>query len=252
MAAFIDLNADLGEECGDDAAMLEVVTSANIATGGHAGGGAVMVRAMVEAIKCDVAVGAHPSYPDRDGFGRVSMAADLSSTALAEFLSTQLDEAVRAASSVGTELVSVKPHGALYHDANQESKIADVVARLAASACLALVGPPVGCLRESATRHGVRYVAEGFADRRYDATGALLARSAADAVLTDHESVVQQARELVLRGGVTASDGTWIPLAVDTICLHGDTPGSVSLAQHVRSELQQAGVIIARWDRRYE
>ena len=230
--ASIDLNADLGEECADDDALLGIVTSANIATGAHAGGGAVMVRTVRSAAARGVAVGAHPSYPDRAAFGRVSHAGRWSSSDLQAEIVRQCRLVQDECAGAGVALSHLKPHGALYNDAASTPWIADAVARAAAALGVPLVGLPGTEHERAAARAGTGFHAEAFADRAYRGDGTLVPRSEPGAVL-EEVAAVDQARTLASRGGVA------------TICVHGDTPGAVEMARSIRAALEDAGIVLA-------
>jgi len=210
----IDLNADLGEGFGDDDALLEIVTSASVACGLHAGDVATMARTCEAAAARDVRVGAHVSYDDRQGFGRRVLEVPL------DELDEQIRGQVSALAAFGP-VVFVKPHGALYHRALVDRSVACVV--VAAAGSLPVVGFPGSALLEAA---GSRAIAEGFADRAYGACGELVDRSLPGALL-DGQAALDQA--LVLAQ------------TVHTLCVHGDTPGAVALARAVRVSLEAAG-----------
>ena len=211
----IDLNADLGEGFGDDEALLEVVTSASVACGGHAGDAATMQRTCALAAARGVVIGAHVSYADREGFGRRVI--DVPVEVLVDQLSAQID-----ALAAFAPVTFVKPHGALYHQAGLDQAVATVV--MSAAGAL-----PVVCFTGSALAEiaGDRAVYEGFADRAYAAAGGLVDRTLPGALL-EGAAAVDQALALAGR--------------VDTICLHSDTPGAVALARAVRSALENEGV----------
>ena len=237
----VDLNADLGELPGEagralDAAILGAVTSASVACGGHAGDGEAMRRTFEAARAAGVSCGAHPSYPDRAGFGRRSV--PMTRGALAGSLAEQVGAAVEAARAVGASLRHLKPHGALYHDA-EGAAVAEVVAALARGHGLALYGAPGGTLAEAARAAGVAFVPEGFADRAYRA-GRLVPRSEAGAVLADEAAQARQAVRLA-RGEAWPGG----PGPVGTICLHGDTPGAAASAGRLRAAIEAAGVRVA-------
>jgi len=211
----IDLNADIGEGFGHDDALLEIVTSASVACGFHAGDPATMARTCEAAARRDVRVGAHVSYQDREGFGRRALDVAL------DRLEAQLREQVEALSELG-DVVFVKPHGALYHRAGGDRAVARVI--VAAAGGLPVVGPPGSALLAVA---GARGIAEGFADRAYSADGSLVDRSRPGALL-DGQAALDQALAM-------ASN-------MDTLCVHGDTPGAVDLARAVRRTLEAAGL----------
>lgn len=252
----MDLNADLGEEVGDDDALLAIVTSANVAAGGHAGGGVVLERTVLIAAERHVAVGAHPSYPDRQGFGRVSRAAVHDSATLRRIVREQVLVVATACLNARSAMAHVKAHGALYNDAAELPQVADAFVAAVADArhelgldagTWAVMGMP-GTVLESACRAaGTPFVAEAFADRAYTATGALVPRSQPGAVVHDAAQVAARVRQLAVDGTVTAADGSLLPLRADSLCVHGDTPGAVEIARTVRRVLEEEGVTVARW-----
>ncbi|UFU02078.1 LamB/YcsF family protein [Ruania suaedae] len=234
----LDLNADLGEGVGDDAAMLAVVTSANIACGGHAGGPDTMLATCSAALARGVRIGAHPAYPDRENFGRRPVAIDEQS--LTAHLRAQVRDLVEAATAVGGQVTYLKPHGALYHAADPGHVRA--VVTVAADADLAVVGAPGSLLLERARDAGLTTVAEGFADRAYSPDGKLVPRSEPGAVLHDADLIADRVAALVRTGAIAASDGSPVDLDVRTLCVHGDTPGAVAIARRVRAVLDAAGL----------
>lgn len=234
----MDLNADLGEGFGawrltDDEALLEIVTSANIACGFHAGDPLIMNRVCEHAAALGVTIGAQVSYRDLAGFGRRRM--DVEPDALTADVLYQLGALDAFARAHGTRVRYVKPHGALYNTAADDPGQAFAVARAVQSypADLALLGLPDSALAQAAENEGIPFVAEGFADRAYTPDGRLVPRSEPGAVHTSEETVVEQALTLA-RGG-----------EVRSLCLHGDTPGAVDLAHAVRAALAEAGVRLA-------
>lgn len=242
----IDLNADVGE--GDpetDEALLPLVTSANVACGLHAGDAQTMRATVAIAQRHGVAVGAHPGYDDREGFGRRPM--QLSAAEIKDLLLYQLRALDAIARPAGVIVGHVKPHGALYNQAETDAALA--VAILAAVRAfdpnLRLVGRAGSAMARAAATVGHPFTPEAFADRRYRADGSLQPRSEPGAVLSDPEEVVGQVRSLVTDGEVVASDGSRRPIAFETLCLHGDTPGSALLAARVRQELQALGVSVS-------
>jgi 5-oxoprolinase (ATP-hydrolysing) subunit A len=240
MTLTIDLNADLGEECGDDAAMLDIVSSANIACGMHAGNLAEMMKVIALARSKGVRVGAHPSYPDRENFGRVSMAHDLDDHEFSQMLLAQLEVFNRLA----TYTTYIKPHGALYNDAAQHAGIA---ARLCQSSWrVPVMHMPGSLVHQYATENGHPFIAEVFADRAYAADGTLASRSIEGSVLHEAEEIAERVVRMVTQRTVEAIDGSVYEFsAVDSVCIHGDTPGSVAIARSVRAALVDAGVQIA-------
>lgn len=238
--AAVDLNADLGEEVGDDAAMLGLVTSASVACGFHAGGPETMRATLRRAREDGVTVGAHPSYRDRANFGRVPI--EIAPDALRHDLEEQLTAISDAAIAEGVRLAYLKPHGALYTRIAVDPGQAAVVARAAADAELPLLGPPGSAIESAAADAGVRFVTEAFADRGYLRDGTLAPRSREGALLHDPELVATRAVRMATRGRIVALDGTELRVRAESLCLHGDTPGAVDLARAVREALAEAGV----------
>ncbi len=245
----IDLNCDLGEsdapeQVATDAALLQIVSSANIACGGHAGDVASMTRTIRSALERGVAVGAHPSYPDRAGFGRVAMA--MTPDEIEQATRDQLAALDRVATTLSTRVAHVKPHGALYHAAMTRPDIARAVARAAASLAArpTLVGLAGAPALEAWRTMGFTVAAEAFADRRYEPDGSLRSRKHDDSLITDPADAAAQALRIALGAGPVAIDGTTVPLRADTICIHSDTPGAVAVARAVRAALERAGLTI--------
>jgi UPF0271 protein len=243
MEQVVDLNADVGEV--DDPVMLETellgfVTSANIATGAHAGNPSVMDAAVRAASALGVRIGAHPSYPDRRGFGRrvVDMPADSLRSALLDQIG-MLDGIAR---DHGCRVEHVKPHGALYHRATVDEDCARVLAEVVSQFEGAVLVVPSGSPGLSARRAGVRVLAEAFADRGYRPDGSLVARGVHGDLITDPDLAADQAVSIAVDGRVRAVDGAWVGIHADTICLHGDTPGAADIGRAVRQALEHAGV----------
>lgn len=242
--ACIDLNADLGEGAPDDDALMRIVSSCNVACGGHAGDAESMAGTIRLALMHGVAIGAHPSYRDREGFGRRSRFQ--SGDALYESLSAQVEAFSGIAAELGARVAHLKPHGALYNDAAADAEIADIVSRVTAElpGNCRLVGPPGSELQLSASRHGLGFIAEAFVDRAYGPGGKLVSRSEAGAVLDDLGRITAQALSLAIHKAVDAVDGTRIRIAADTLCIHGDRPGAAAAGNAIRDALQQRGIEI--------
>jgi UPF0271 protein len=246
----IDLNADLGEgfgvwQLGDDDALLEVVTSANVACGFHAGDPSIMRRVCERAVAGGVAIGAQVSYRDLAGFGRRFL--DVAPAELAADVLYQLAALDGIARTVGGRVAYVKPHGALYNAAVTHDEQAGAVVEAVAGydPSLAVLGLPGSALLARAGRAGLRVVPEGFADRGYTAEGTLLPRGRTGALIDDPALVAQRAVRMAVDGVVVAVDGSRVAVDVESICLHGDTPGAVGLARSVRAELAAAGIAVA-------
>jgi UPF0271 protein len=236
----VDLNADVGElpDGGEDAALIPLITSANIACGGHAGDPNRMAETVALAIRHKVSVGAHPGYPDREGFGRRPQQLDREQ--VIHLIVGQVATLRTISDSLGGPLRHVKPHGALYNQAAEDSELAAAVAEGVAqlSGGLRLVGRAGSELEAAARRRGQPFAAEAFVDRGYRRDGSLLSRSEPGALLEEQQAVERRLADL-LHGGVTASDGSWVPVRFDTLCIHGDTPGAAKLARLVREWLAQ-------------
>jgi UPF0271 protein len=234
--AAVDLNADVGEASDPDGiaierALLSFVTSVHVACGGHAGDAQSMRDTVSAALASGVRVGAHPSYPDREGFGRRPM--PMAATELESALHSQLSALASACSEVGAQLVSVKPHGALYHEVATAGQALDALRNAMASSGLgsdALVLPAGAPALEVCRSRGQRVLVEGFCDRAYAADGTLVDRRVEGAVLHEPALVGAQAVRLVASG------------AVDTLCIHGDSPGAPELAHAVREALEGAAI----------
>jgi UPF0271 protein len=252
VVAIIDVNADVGEERGDDRSILAVVTSANVATGAHAGGGSVLDETVRIAVESGCAVGAHPSYQDRDGFGRTSRADGIDEARLAADLTDQVLLVAEACERHGTVLRHVKAHGALYHDASSNPRIAAVLVDAIRHAgerlggvVLVVVGPPGSAVQAAAHRAALPFRREAFADRAYTSLGTLAPRSAAGAVLTASSAIAEQAADIALGRPIATIEGSTVVIEADTICLHGDTPGALAHARQVRATLEALGVAVA-------
>jgi UPF0271 protein len=238
----IDMNADLGEGDPCDGELLTIVSSCNIACGGHAGDESSMRATVNAAIANGVAVGAHPSYPDREGFGRRSHF--LNGSELLSSLVGQITALYELCAEEGTTLTHVKPHGALYNDAVVDGALAGVVVRASKEAAprAALVGSPGSELEKAAARHALRFIAEAFIDRAYLDNGQLVPRSEAGAVHDSIETIAAQAVSLVVNKNVETQSGAIIDVVAETLCIHGDTTGAADAARAVRDALEQQGV----------
>ncbi|MBG0812713.1 LamB/YcsF family protein [Planomonospora sp. ID82291] len=245
----IDLNADLGEgygiwRLGDDEALLDVVTSANVACGFHAGDPLTIRRTCEAAVARGVRIGAQVSYRDLAGFGRREMEVDPEELR-AEVL-YQLAAVDGVARAVGGRVSYVKPHGALYNRACRDLEQAEAVAAAVADydRGLPVLTLPGSAVHGAAARHGLVAVAEAFADRAYTAAGALVPRRSPGAVIHDPDAVAARAVRMATARAVVAADGSEVPVDARSICVHGDTPGAVRLARAVRDALVAAGVAL--------
>ncbi|MEO1309563.1 MAG: 5-oxoprolinase subunit PxpA [Pseudomonadota bacterium] len=246
MTGTIDLNADLGEGCAYDAEILALVSSCSIACGGHAGDAATMDEALARASEAGVACGAHPGFPDKEHFGRRHL--DLPAAELRSSLREQLEAIADVAARRGVPLAHVKPHGALYHAADQDAAIAAMIVELAGEHLdsAAAYGPPGGALERAAHARGIRFVSEGFADRLYQANGKLTPRSEQGAVIADANACAAQALSIAREGRASLSGGTTVAVPVRTICLHGDKPEALANARAVRAALDRADIRVER------
>jgi len=245
----IDLNADLGESygawrMGDDAGMMPWITSANLACGFHAGDPATMQRSITLCMEHDVAIGAHPSLPDLQGFGRREMPiAPSEAYAQTLYQVGALDALVKAA---GGRLHHVKPHGALYNMAARDRALADAIATAVRDfdPLLILVGLAGSALVEAGRDAGLTIQREGFCDRRYCADGSLTPRSEPGAVIEDIDAAVAQAVSIAIRGEASTRDGEMVRVEADTLCVHGDRANAAVFAERLRRALGDAGVQI--------
>lgn len=244
MPLVIDLNCDLGEGVGDDAALFPLVSSANIACGGHTGDAASMRSSVGFAIRNGVAVGAHPSYVDREGFGRRAL--DVDPAALRADIARQIADLVRVAEDEGTRVRYVKAHGALYNRAQVDESVATtlVLAVRDVDESLPLLGMAGSALAGAAAAHGSAFFAEAFIDRGYLADGLLAPRGSEGALITDPAAVIERALGIVRDERIVAVDGTVLDVRADSLCVHGDTPGAPVLAAAVRTALDTAGIRI--------
>lgn len=246
MNAVVDINADLGEgygvySFGMDDEMMPVITSANVACGMHAGDPVIMRKTVRRALQADTAVGAHIGYPDFWGFGRRNV--ELTDEQLYSFLLYQLGALQAFVRSMGTCLQHVKPHGALYNEAAGSELLSGVVCD---AICdfdrdIVLFAPAGSTSVEVAQSRGLRVAEEGFADRAYTPDGTLVPRGQPGAVLQDPGEVASRA-VMLARGEIPTAAGGVLDMNIDTICVHGDTPGAVQIARQVREKLEKAGV----------
>ena len=233
----IDLNCDLGEGAGQDAELMPLITSANIACGAHAGDAATMRATVALAQRHGVAIGAHPGYADREHFGRREL--NLSPARAGELVRSQI-EAIRALAP----LRHVKLHGALYHQSARDAALAESIAEAvrALDPALTLFVLPDSALACAAAARGLRIANEVFADRTYQRDGSLTPRSRPDALIHDERDAVAQVLRLIREGVVRATDGLDVPIRADTVCLHGDGPHPVAFARRLRGALHAANV----------
>jgi UPF0271 protein len=248
----IDLNADVGESFGPwpmgaDEALIPLVSSVNVACGAHAGDAPTILRTVALAVRLGVAVGAHPGYPDLAGFGRRDL--DLAPDELRATIVVQVGAVLAAARVAGTSVRHVKPHGAMYNRSARDAAMAATIAEAVrdVDARLVLVGLAGSASIAEARTAGLRVAEEAFADRRYEPDGSLRSRRLEGALLGVREAA-EQAVAIARDGCVTAADGSRLAVRADTICIHGDSPGAVEIAQAVRKALESAGIGIGAGD----
>lgn len=248
----IDLNSDMGEgfgpwKMGDDAGLLDVITSANIACGFHAGDPDVMARVMRQAAGNGVGVGAHPGFADLQGFGRRRLR--LSAEELGNMVAYQLGAAQGIARSVGAKVRHLKLHGALSNMASEEPDIARACyeAALRVDPQIVLVVLAATPMQQVAEELGATWAGEIFADRAYNEDATLVDRSQPGAVLHDPAEVGQRIEAMVRAGAIITASGKHLPCRIDTVCVHGDSPGAVAMARALRDHLTGAGIEVARF-----
>lgn len=241
----IDFNADLGEDCGDDAGVVPWISSASIACGGHAGDARTMDATVRLCLGHGVAIGAHPSYPDRAGFGRQPM--EIGLDALCASIRAQIEALAEVGARAGARLAHVKPHGALYNRSAADPELAAALAETvrAIDPGLRLYGLAGSASLTAGRAAGLTVVAEAFADRRYRPDGTLVPRSEAHAVIDDPAAAAAQVLSLLQAGTISADDGSLLPLVADTICLHGDRPDATDFAAQLHQAIRAAGYRIA-------
>src|SRR6266849_555396 len=246
----IDLNCDMGEtpehiSDGTQEALMRSITSVNIACGGHAGDAQTMATTIQQALRHKLAIGAHPGYPDRANFGRIEL--NLSPEEVADSVYAQVRTLAEVAARYHANITHVKPHGALYNQAVHNGQLARAIASGVErwSQHVVLVGlagsPMLDVFRDA----GFTVAAEAFADRRYEPDGTLRSRKHADALIQDPAEAGRQALSIVERGVAIASDGNEVAVDAQTICIHGDTPGTAEIAAALARTLRQAGVTLS-------
>lgn len=235
----VDLNADLGEGCANDRDLLQLVSSANIACGFHAGDAQTMRQSVLSALEFGVAIGAHPSFPDRENFGRTRMQLP-AETVYAQMI-YQIGALQAIARSEGGKLVHVKPHGMLYNQAAQEPELADAIARAvkAVDPALVLVGLANSESIRAGKALGLTTREEVFADRGYQADGSLVPRSQPGALIDSDQQAIEQTLSMIQQGKVKSLSGEWVNVNADTVCLHGDGAHAMAFAAQLRQAFKQ-------------
>ncbi|MEP6603087.1 MAG: 5-oxoprolinase subunit PxpA [Spartobacteria bacterium] len=248
MSLHVDLNSDLGEGAGFDKEILELVTSASITCGFHAGDPASILKSIRAAQEHNVSIGAHPSFDDRENFGRTDLAMEPSEV-FAQ-VAYQLGAFEMLATAATVRVNHVKPHGALYNMAARDEKLAEAIvsAILMVDPYLILFSPPNSALERAGKAAEVRVLSEVFADRNYLSDGSLVARDRPDALLTDPIEAAKRVLRMLQEGKVRAVDGHDVDVRAETICVHGDTPGAVEFVSNLRFELKEQGVVVSAPD----
>lgn len=241
----VDLNADLGEGCGNDEALLQLVSSANIACGFHAGDAQTMQQSVRRALKYGVAIGAHPSFPDRETFGRTAM--QLPAETVYAQVVYQLGALAAITRAEGGHMVHVKPHGMLYNQAATDAVLADAIARAvhAVDPALRLVGLAGSELIRAGERLGLQTRQEVFADRRYQNNGSLVPRTQPDAMIESDELALDQTLSMIQQQKVLSREGVWVPVNAETVCLHGDGEHALTFARRLRHAFAEQDIQIS-------
>lgn len=240
----IDLNCDMGEGFATDALIMPLISSANIACGYHAGGGELLRQTIRLAMQHQVAIGAHPSFNDRQGFGRREM--QISEEEIHQIVSDQVNSILKAAEAEGSRLSHVKPHGALYNMAAKDAMIADAISRAIkdVDSSLILYGLPNSASETSAFQYGLQFYREVFSDRTYTNNGRLTPRQQPHAMIETAEQSLAQVLQVILHETITSTEGQEISMKADTICIHGDGEHAVAFAQLIKQSLDQQGIAI--------
>ncbi|ADP11962.1 conserved uncharacterized protein [Erwinia sp. Ejp617] len=241
----VDLNADLGEGCAHDRTLLQLVSSANIACGFHAGDAQTMLQSVRWALEFNVAIGAHPGFADRENFGRIPL--QLPPETLYAQMVYQIGALKALTEGEGGKLVHVKPHGALYNQAAKDPVLADAIARAvtAIDPALVLVGLANSALIGAAKRYGLTPRQEVFADRAYQNDGSLVARGQPGALVENDEQAIRQTLLMVQKGQVQSLSGDWVKVQADSICLHGDSAHAVDFARQLRKVFSLQGIDVS-------
>lgn len=249
MSYRVDLNSDLGESfgaytIGTDKEVIRHISSANVACGFHAGDPLVMDRTVAAAKECQVAVGAHPGFPDLLGFGRRNMVC--TPREVEAYVQYQLGALLAFTKAHGVTLQHCKPHGALYNMAAKDGELARAIAQgiAAVDRDIILLGMAGSKLLQAGQEVGLRVASEVFADRAYQADGSLVPRSIPGAVIHDQNEVVRRALRMITEGEVTALTGETVSLKVHSVCVHGDNPAAAQAAKDLRQALEQAGISV--------
>lgn len=240
----VDLNCDLGEGCSNDAELMRLISSANIACGFHAGDEATMRRTVELALENNVAIGAHPGYKDKENFGRITM--QMSAQEIREVITEQILSLKDVCDSLGASIKHVKPHGALYNQATKDRELAAAIVEAVSEIDSSLIffGLSGSVMIEEAKHLGMRTASEVFADRTYQSDGTLTPRTEPNALIEDENLSLTQVSDMVKYGRVRSVDAIMIPINAETICIHGDGPRAVEFASAIRNRLSENGIEI--------
>ncbi len=247
----IDINCDLGEGINEfdyekDQRLMQYISSCNIACGGHAGNALTMNRSLANAKAAAINIGAHPGYPDKTNFGRVSMSITVDK--LKESLYSQIQTLLAHAEKIQAQITYIKFHGALYNDIESDDGLAEELVKFCQQhfPSMSLLGLAEGQLKKFCQHFGVQFIAEGFMDRRYLANSKLSSRSLENSVISDKQIAIEQAIALSLGRPFLTLDNSSLTLSVDSICLHGDNPNAEETAKALVKSLESHGIVIAR------
>ena len=245
MKQWVDLNCDLGEGCTTDAEIMPFISSANIACGYHAGNEEIIKQTVLLAKKFNVAIGAHPSYPDKANFGRKEM--DLPLQEIKDLVIEQIQIVKKIAAEAGRSLHHVKPHGALYNQAARNINIATIIAEAVkeVDASLILFGLANSESGKAAEKVDLNFYNEVFADRTYTEQGQLTPRTEPNAMITTDEDAIQQVMKMLQEETVTSTNGKIIPIQADTICIHGDGEHALSFAEQINTLIKNSNIKIS-------
>lgn len=245
MKQWVDLNCDLGEGCTTDSAIMPFISSANLACGYHAGNEAIIKQTLLLAKKFNVAIGAHPSYPDKANFGRKEM--NLPLQEIKSIVIAQIELVKKLAEEIGLQLQHVKPHGALYNTAARDINIATIIAEAVkeVDSKLILFGLANSELGKAAEKIGLNFYNEVFADRTYTDEGKLTPRTASNALIVTKEAAIEQVLRMIQKEEVLSTSGKIVPIKADTICIHGDGVHAVDFAKHINKLIQASNIRIS-------
>jgi len=240
----IDINCDLGEGIGDDATLMPLISSCNIACGGHAGDVQTMFNTLTLAKENNVKIGAHPSFPDRENFGRKHI--EISSIELSKSIYNQIINLNTEAYKLGLKIHYIKPHGALYNDANYDKELSVVIVKVIKKTGLnvSVYAPYKSALALAATEENIKVIYEAFLDRRYNKDGSLVSRTHKKALITQADEIFEQFYSIVKHQKLTCITGESIAVKAKTFCIHGDNKKAVSILEHLHKKCEEHNITI--------